>query len=111
MECQAEHASFIPCRTQHFNDLEDTLGNELLHFAVLAEAFKDEQPNNLSNERFFYKLFIDKERKDTFSNTEIELRTYQVVTVTNCSGERSFLKMKHVKDGMRTWMGLERLNS
>ena len=44
-----------------------------------------------------------------FSNIEITLRMDLVLMVANCSGERSFSKMKIIKNRLRTTMTQKRL--
>ena len=57
-----------------------------------------------------YKLIIDKQLKASFPNVEVALRMYLVLMVTNCSAERSFSKLKIIKNRLRTTMGNERLS-
>ena len=47
----------------------------------------------------------------SFANVEIALSLYLCMFVTNSTGERSFSKMKLVKNYMRNTMGQERLSS
>ena len=58
-----------------------------------------------------YNLIIDKGVKSSFPNVEILLRIYLVLIVTNCSAERSFSKLKLVKNRLRTSMTNNRLNN
>lgn len=48
---------------------------------------------------------------ETFPNIEIALRIFLSMMVTNCSGERSFSKLKIIKNELRTRMLQERLSS
>ena len=43
-------------------------------------------------------------------NIEIMLRMYLCMMVTNCAGERSFSKLRRIKNAQRTTMGEKRLN-
>ena len=70
------------------------LENELCQFVSFAKAFGSEKPENLSLEHYWYNLIIDKKVSSTFSNILIILRIYLVLMITNCSGERSFSKLK-----------------
>lgn len=45
----------------------------------------------------------------TFPNAEVALRIYLSIMVSNASGERSFSKMKYIKNRLRTSMTNERL--
>lgn len=47
--------------------------------------------------------------EDEFPNVEIALRIFLSMMVTNCSGERSFSKLKRIKNELRTTMIQERL--
>ena len=49
--------------------------------------------------------------QSTFPNVEIALRMYLVLMVTNCSSERSFSKMKLIKNRLRASMRNERLSN
>lgn len=49
--------------------------------------------------------------EDTFPNVEIALRIFLSMMVTNCSGERSFSKLKLIKNELRSTMLQERLTS
>lgn len=48
---------------------------------------------------------------ETFANVEIVLRLYLCMFVTNCTGERSFSKLKLIKNYLRNTMGQDRLSS
>ena len=47
--------------------------------------------------------------KCSFPNVEIALRSTDVLMVTNCSGERSFSKLKYIKNRLRTTTTNERV--
>ena len=53
---------------------------------------------------------MNKKVADTFPNVETTLRMYLVLMVTNCSGERSFSKLKFIKNRLRTTMSHDRLS-
>ncbi|KAJ8895455.1 hypothetical protein PR048_000788 [Dryococelus australis] len=46
-----------------------------------------------------------------FPNVETPLRIYLSLMVTNCTGERLFLKLKQIKNELRTTMSQNRLNN
>lgn len=95
------------------DDLEDSLGDELVQFAALLnsdvasiiDSKKDE-----AMELQFYKLLINNSLGVCFPNLEIALRIYLSMMITNCSGERSFSTLKRVKNELRNTMSQERLN-
>ena len=92
------------------DDLDVCLGNELVQFADFVNAFKDEQAEDVSLENFVYQLILKKRVQGSFPNVEIALRMYLVLMVSNCSAERSFPKMKLIKNRLRTLMCNDRLS-
>jgi len=48
------------------SDLDNSFVDELCHFAIFADIFKDDEPVDISTELFLYKLIIDKGMQDTF---------------------------------------------
>ena len=99
-------------------DLDETLGNELVHFSGFVDMFTDEAPTsgsdstgmNISKEQFMYNLILDKGVQSSFPNIEILLRIYLTLMVSNCSAERSFSKMKLIKNRLRSSMRHDRLS-
>lgn len=91
------------------DDLDITFKEELCQFVTFANIFTDEEPTDVSTELFLYRLVLDKGVQDTFPNIEIALRIYLVLMVTNCSGERSFSKLKLIENRLRTSMTQKRL--
>ena len=91
------------------DDLDIAFIEELCQFVAFANIFTDEEPKDISTELFLYRLIIDKGVQDTFPNIEIALRMYLVLMVSNCSGERSFSKLKLIENRLRTSMKQERL--
>ena len=92
------------------NDLEPNLGNELTQFSVIIDLYKEDSKDNIPRELFFYQLLFEKDLLAAFPNVEIALRMYLVLMVSNCSGERSFSKMKIIKNILRTTMNQDRLS-
>jgi hypothetical protein len=90
-------------------DLDDNFSNELIQFQAFLNIFLNEKTAESSLEQFMYKLIIDKDVKATFPNTEVALKIFLTMMVTNCTGERSFSKMKLIKNKLRTTMGQARL--
>ena len=91
------------------DDLEQCFGNELVQFVAFSNEFLKDADDNIDKEHFLYKLIIDKRVKCSFPNVEIALRMYLILLVTNCSGERSFSKLKYTKNRLRTTMTNERV--
>jgi len=95
------------------DDLDVCFGNELVQFVDFVAAFKDEQishAKDVSSENFMYQLILQKRVQGSFPNVEIALRMYLVLMVSNCSAERSFSKMKIIKNRLRTSMCNDRLS-
>lgn len=91
------------------DDLDNALVDELCQFVAFANIFKDDEPDDISTELFLHWLIMSKSAQATFSNVEIALRIYVVLMVANCSGERSFSKLKLIKNRLRTSMVQDRL--
>ena len=90
------------------DDQEQCFGNELVQFVAFSNEFLKDADDNIGKEHFLYKLIIDKRVKYSFPNVEIALRML-ILMVTNCSGERSFSKLKCIKNRLRTTMTNERV--
>ena len=58
-----------------------------------------------------YEFLHTQNLTQTFPNIEIALRIYLSLMVSNCSGERSFSKLKRIKNELRNRIGQDRLNS
>lgn len=69
---------------------------------------ENEAPNSVQE---VYNLLKQNKIEDTFPNVEIALRIFLSMMVTNCSGERSFSKLKRIKNELRSTMLQERLTS
>ena len=92
------------------DDLEQCFGNELFQFVVFSNEFLKVADDTIGKEHLLYKLIIDKRVKCSYPNVEIALRMYLIIMVTNCSGERSFSKLKYIKNRLRTTMTNERVH-
>ena len=80
--------------TLYQDDIKQRLSNELLQFVDYSNEFLDYAEDTIGMWQFLYQLTIDKRIKCSFPNVEIALRTNLIVTVTNCSGNHSFSKLK-----------------
>ena len=93
-------------------DLELSLSEELLQF---TELLKSGLSSNIGKtdvpvELQYYQLLTENSLDVCFPNLDIALRIYLSMMVTNCSAERSFSKLKRIKNELRNSMGKERLN-
>jgi hypothetical protein len=94
------------------NDLDSSsFGNELVQFKEFVRVFLGKEQLDVSMENFMYTLIREKGVQDEFPNVEIALRIYLVLMITNCSAERSFSKMKLIKNRLRTSMLQERFTN
>ena len=91
------------------SDIEDTLGDELIQFMPLMTLFGDDKKQG-SIEQWMYTMMATKDLKSVFPNIDIMLRIYLCMMVSNCSEERSFSKLKIIKNRFRTTLGQEKLN-
>ena len=112
LDCNEIVAAATKLIAKYKDDLDQTLGVELVQFAAFLTHFLEyeDDKNKIGREHFLYKLLMDKKVADTFPNVEIMLRMYLVLMVTNCSGERSFSKLKFIKNRLRTTMCHDRLS-
>ena len=92
-------------------DLESTLGNELLQFNSLVNLRQKDCRKEESWELFLFSILYEDNLKVPFPNVDIALRMYLVLMVANSSGERSFSKMKLIKNRLRTTMTQDRLSN
>lgn len=97
--------------TFYSNDLDANFGDELLQFQAFLREFLHQKEEDCTTEQFMYSLIIDKDVQATFPNVEVALKIYLSLMVANCSGERSFTKLKLIKNLMRTTMGQTRLTN
>ncbi len=57
-----------------------------------------------------YRLIRENTMQSCFTNVEILLRVYLCMMVTNCTGERSFSKLRRINNAQRSTNGQGRLN-
>ena len=110
LKCNEIEAAARKLVDEYKDDLDPALSGELVQFTAFFTEFLLEEDDNIGREHFLYKLLLKKQVVDTFPNVEIMLRMYLVLMITNCSGERSFSKMKFIKNRLRTTMTHDRLS-
>lgn len=95
-------------------DLENELKEEMVQFSELLKTDLAEIASENKNDMYelkLYRVLRNNSLESCFPNVEIVLRIYLTLMVTNCSGERSFSKLKRIKNEVRSNMTQERLNS
>lgn len=107
---QAKKNAEVVCKI-YPEDLEDSLGVELVHYSEFLKLYIHEKPDDMSKEHFMLKVLIEKPVRNSFPNVEILLRMYMSIMTTNCSGERAFSKLKLIKDRLSTTMTQENLRT
>ncbi|XP_066945278.1 uncharacterized protein [Macrobrachium rosenbergii] len=85
------------------SDIETSFSDEMIHFASYAAAnindFRNKNENHeCSTELIVYRMLLQHGLKEVFPNVEIAYRLYLCLMVSNCTGERSFSKLKLIKD-------------
>ena len=97
------------------NDLEESLTDELVQFSSLLRTPIVKQScyplkEEASKELNMFCLIVQHDLVSIFPNVEVVLRIYLSMMVSNCSGERTFSKLKRIKNEVRSTMGETRLN-
>ena len=97
------------------NDLEPSLESELVQISQLYVSSPQLLSSTLpsqpkSAELRMYQSLHEHSLVQTFPNTEIALRIYLSMMVSNAGGERSFSKLKLIKNYLRNSMGQDRLS-
>ena len=104
------------------DDLEETFPNELVQFVyyffellqpgsiVRKMRVKQKEDEKRSIELLMFLNLKNNELSETFTNVEIALRIYLTMMVSNCTGKRSFSKLKRVKSVSLSTIGQTRLS-
>ena len=71
----------------------------------------DIRPNVDSLELRIYRLLVAKNLETVLPNAVIAFRIYLSLMISNCSGERSFSKLKLIKNQLQSSMTQKRLNN
>lgn len=94
-------------------DLESCLVSEMVHFQAFLHKIDSETTSLISptSECNMYSILHECDVVSAFPNVELAFRIYLSMFVTNCTGERSFSKLKRIKSSMRSTMNQNRLAS
>lgn len=89
-------------------DIELEFADEMVHFKYfISQVEKSEKTMPASQS---YKLIFENMAQATFPNVMTALKMYRCLMITNATGERSFSKLKLLKNCHRSSMAQERLN-
>ena len=97
------------------NDFEDCFPSELEHISKLFKNHSEEDQIRAREQEYCRELemlsLLNRYNfTHSFPNVHIMLRIYLSMMISNCSGERSFSKLKRIKDELRCCMAQNRLN-
>jgi len=107
------HQKYNP---NNFCDSEAALAEELVQSAAIFNAILDKQKAKLDHragkyvELRMYLFTVENELHSVFSDTEIAFRVYFCLVVSNCTGERSFSKLRRIKNYLRNPTEQEKLS-
>ena len=107
------HQKYNP---NNFCDSEAALAEELVQSAAIFNAILDKQKAKLDQragkyvELRMYLFTVENELHSVFSDTEIAFRVYFCLVVSNCTGERSFSKLRRIKNYLRNPTEQEKLS-
>ena len=98
------------------DDLEENLTKELVQFKEFTKVFIINDISRSEEEKTcfeykMYQLIIEKDLQETFPNIKILLKIYLTLMTTNCTSERSFSKLKLIKNRLRASMTQDTLNN
>ena len=96
-------------------DVDQKLIDELLHFHLYvrqlqSQGLTEKQSSSLSHGDL-YQIMCNEKIHTAFPNVEALFRLFLNSMVTNRSGERSFSRLKNIKNELRSTMSQERLSA
>lgn len=93
-------------------DLDNSFLDESIQFKEFINKIGfDKNYHENSNVEQMLNIIISNNVSSTFNNTEICLRMYNSIAVTNCTGERSFSVLARVKNYLRSTQADDRLTN
>lgn len=90
-------------------DVDINLIGKVKHFHIYVKMHHAANNQNLNHQDLYQIIFKDKLNL-AFPNVEATLRLFLSLMVTNCSGERSFSRLKRLKNELRTTMLQQKLS-
>ena len=104
-------SSLAISESETFFESEESDNEDTGSVAVVTKHDDDVLLGVESMELRLYRLIVANNLETVFPNTVILFRIYLSLMISNCSGERSFSKLKLLKSDTRSRMGQKRLNS
>ena len=99
-------------RENYPDDIDIHFQEEMVHFKYFAlAALQFENSDDKIPASQSYKVICDNMIQSTFPNVLTALRIYRCLMITNATGERTFSKLKILKNCHRVSMTQERLNT
>lgn len=95
-------------RENYPDDIDIHFQEEMVHFKYFTLQFEDSDDKIPASQS--YELICDNMIQSTFPNVLTALRMYRCLMITNATGERTFSKLKILKNCHRASMTQERLN-
>ena len=99
---------------EYTNDFEDCFSSELVQFSELYKTVsgtgKVQELHNTSTELSMLLMLNENMCTQSFPNVHIALRIYLCMATSNCSGERSFSKLKRIKNEVCSCVGQQLLS-
>ena len=98
-------------------DVDLKLTDELLHFYLYVRQThskghsEEEEQSLFFSHKELYQIICKEKIHTAFPNVEAILRLFLSLMITNCSGERSFSRLKRIKNELRSTMSQERLTA
>ena len=94
-------------------DFNSNFSDELqqFHSYVLHKFSKTKNVKTRFSHAELYKILVEDSIECVFPNVDIGFCIFLTLTVTNCSAERSFSQLKHIKNPTRTTMKQGRLGA
>lgn len=98
-------------RDNYSNDIDQEFPDEMVHFKYFVNELDDFKTSAKVAASESFKIIFDSMVQSTFPNVMTALRIYRCLMITNATGERSFSRLKLLKNCHRSSMTQDRLNS
>ena len=104
------HSAVTAISEAYPNDLSPDFSSEFDQFTTFVEH-QERATGQARSAASLYSLLKCRDLQLAFPNVEIALKIFLSLMITNCSGERSFSKLKLIKNELRSTMLQNRLNA